>query len=147
MTKIKTKIIGIVFTCIILILIGTMVFGTTVSDMQPKKVNTNKDVAGMGELKNAGQDIMGIIKAVGIILSVAIISVLGIKYMIGSSEERAGYKKSMLPYLIGAIILFAASNLAEVIYQFASGIDSSVTVQQEQQPAGGGGGPSLQAVK
>ena len=42
--------------------------------------------------------------------------VIGIKYMMGSLEERASYKKSMLPYVIGAIMLFAAVNLTAFIY-------------------------------
>ena len=41
--------------------------------------------------------------------------ILGIKYMMGSLEQRAGYKKSMLPLLIGAILLFSAVNLTAFI--------------------------------
>lgn len=37
--------------------------------------------------------------------------ILGIKYMMGSAEERANYKRSMIPFVIGAILLFAAVNL------------------------------------
>ena len=44
--------------------------------------------------------------------------------MMGSAEEKAEYKKSMLPYLIGALILFAASTIANVVYQFATGLNS-----------------------
>lgn len=42
--------------------------------------------------------------------------ILGIKYMMGSIEERASYKKSMLPYFIGAILLFGAVNITAVLY-------------------------------
>ena len=45
--------------------------------------------------------------------------------MMGSTEERAEYKKSMLPYVIGAVILFAASTFAQVIYKFAIGITTT----------------------
>lgn len=127
MNKKILKIICIIIISIITIsIMPTNVFGTTLSQMAPNKIESGLEVGGTTQLKNAGQDIMGIIKAVGIILSVAIVSVLGIKYMIGSSEERAGYKKSMLPYLIGAIMLFAASNLVEVVYQFATGVEQQV---------------------
>ena len=36
--------------------------------------------------------------------------------MMGSIEERASYKKSMLPYFIGGILLFGAVNLTAAIY-------------------------------
>ena len=48
--------------------------------------------------------------------------VIGIKYMMGSAEEKAEYKKTMLPYLIGAIILFAAVNIASYVVSIAQTI-------------------------
>ena len=45
--------------------------------------------------------------------------------MMGSVEEKADYKKSMIPYLVGAILIFAASALAQVVYQFVTGISAS----------------------
>lgn len=63
-----------------------------------------------------GNKIIGVIQVVGIVVSVAILMALGIKYMIGSVEEKASYKKSMLPYLIGAVMLFGASAVVQVLY-------------------------------
>ena len=48
--------------------------------------------------------------------------VLGVRYMMGSAEEKAEYKKVMIPYLIGAVLLFAAVNLAGWIAGFAGTI-------------------------
>ncbi|MEI3401230.1 MAG: hypothetical protein V8R51_02250 [Clostridia bacterium] len=45
-------------------------------------------------------------QTVGIVLSVVILIILGIKYMMGSAEEKAEYKKTMIPYLIGAVSVF-----------------------------------------
>ena len=39
--------------------------------------------------------------------------------MLGSTEEKAQYKKSLLPYAIGALILFGASGIAGAIYNIA----------------------------
>ncbi len=133
MNKKMLKIFGIIIIGIMIISISTTVLGTTLKDLQPGSIKTDKDVTGTTQLKKAGQDIVGIIRAVGIVLSVAIVSVLGIKYMMGSAEEKAGYKKSMLPYLIGAIILFAASNLAEVVYKFANGINETVITEEKEE--------------
>ena len=41
--------------------------------------------------------------------------ILGIKYMLGSASEKAEYKKSMLPYIIGAFLLFSASIIVNII--------------------------------
>lgn len=65
---------------------------------------------------------MGIFQTVGIVLSVIIVLVIGIKYMMGSAEEKADYKKSMIPYLVGAALIFTASLFANIVYQFFSSI-------------------------
>ena len=36
--------------------------------------------------------------------------------MLGSVEERSEYKKSMVPYLIGAVLLFSGTAIPQIIY-------------------------------
>lgn len=60
--------------------------------------------------------IVGVIRTVGIVLSVAILIVIGIKYMMGSVEEKADYKQSLKPYIIGAFLLFTGSLVPQLIY-------------------------------
>lgn len=71
---------------------------------------------------NIGNRIIGMVQAIGSIVSVLVLVVLGVKYMMGSAEEKAEYKKTFMPYIIGAILVFAASNLASMIFSFASTI-------------------------
>ena len=42
--------------------------------------------------------------------------------MMGSAEEKAEYKKTMIPYVVGAILLFAATTIANAVYNFANGL-------------------------
>ena len=58
----------------------------------------------------------------GIIVAIIVLLVLGIKYMMGSAAEKAEYKKTMIPYIVGAALIFAASVFANVIYEFFAGI-------------------------
>lgn len=67
------------------------------------------------KVRNIGNDIIGLLQIIGTILSVTVLIVLGIKYMLGSVEERAEYKKSMMPYLIGAIMIFGITNIVALI--------------------------------
>ena len=52
-------------------------------------------------------------------MSVIVLIILGLKYMMGSVEEKAAYKKTLLPYVIGAALVFAASAIAGIIYSFS----------------------------
>lgn len=71
------------------------------------------------EIQTFGGKLLGILTTVGIVASVIVLAILGIKYMMGSAEEKADYKKSFIPYIVGAIILFAAPTIANIIYNFA----------------------------
>ena len=53
---------------------------------------------------------------VGMILSVIMVMILGIKYMVGSIEQKAEYKKTMFPMLIGMILIFSTSAIVSIIF-------------------------------
>ena len=44
----------------------------------------------------------------------------GIRYMVGSVEEKAQYKSLMFPYVLGAILLFSGTTLLNLIYRLAT---------------------------
>lgn len=111
------KILSVVATILLIVSMGA----TLVSAYSPADVSA-KDVSGISDVQTIGNQIVGIIQTVGVIASVIILMVLGIKYMMGSAEEKAEYKKTMIPYIIGAVLLFAASFLATAIYNFAVNI-------------------------
>lgn len=75
-----------------------------------------------GSVANIGNQIIGIITTVGVVVAVIILLVLGIKYMMGSASEKAEYKKTMIPYLVGAILIFGASAITKVVVNLASNI-------------------------
>lgn len=110
-----SKIISIVLLAIIMVSVATSVFA-----IDPKNINGNTD--GTNAIQNIGKQILGIVQVIGSIAAVIVLVVLGIKYMMGSAEEKAEYKKTMIPYIIGAVLIFAASNLASMIYSWANTI-------------------------
>lgn len=71
---------------------------------------------GSEKLVNKANVLFSSIRNIGIILSVIILIVIGIKYMLGSVEEKAEYKKTLLPYIVGAFLLFTGSLIPQLIY-------------------------------
>lgn len=116
--KKKAKILKI--TTLILIIL-TIIFGLTSNsfaiEFNPDawKPGSTTDAQGSQRIFEIGNDVIGIIQLVGTFVSVGVLVVLGIKYMMGSVEEKASYKKAMLPYLIGAIMLFAITNILAIV--------------------------------
>ena len=111
MNKIKIKVVSLI-TAIELMLFKARVYAVSLNDIDPKEPTGN-------ELTGVGEKVIGIVTMLGSILAVLVLVILGIKYMMGSTDEKAEYKKSMLPYVIGAVLVFAASSIASVIYNLA----------------------------
>lgn len=68
------------------------------------------------DITDFSKSLINVISIVGSAAAIITLIVLGIKYMMGSAEEKAEYKKTLLPYIIGAAMVFGASVLTGVIY-------------------------------
>ena len=77
-----------------------------------------------GQVTDIGNQIIGILTTVGVVVAVVVLLILGIKYMMGSASEKAEYKKTMIPYLVGAILIFGASAITKVVVSIGQGITS-----------------------
>ena len=113
------KILTTVATILLIISMGaSIVYG-----FDPTNMQANQSAAGTSEMGKLGNNLMGVLQVAGVVVAVIILMVLGIKYMMGSAEEKAEYKKTMIPYLVGAILIFAASTIANAVYKFANGLN------------------------
>jgi len=117
--KKSIKMVSVALMILAMVLVSTSVFATNGIE-RPSDVTF--DTSNTENVANIGSSILGIIRVVGTIVAVGMIIILGIKYMMGSAEERAEYKKTLFPYFIGAVLIFAASNLADMIYSWAQGL-------------------------
>ncbi len=116
--KKMAKILSVILMVIMMLTISTNVLAAAdTGDLTPGKMTGSADVKTQG-IQDFGNKIVTILTSVGIVLSVIVLIVLGIKYMMGSAEEKAEYKKTLMPYIIGAALIFAASTIATVVYNF-----------------------------
>ncbi len=87
------------------------------SNYDPKK---SSEQVGSDKLVAKVEHILGVINVVGVVVAIIILMFIGIKYMVGSVEEKAEYKSTMMAYLIGAILLFSITTIANVLYKLAN---------------------------
>lgn len=85
---------------------------------KPSSTNSVENADKLGEI---GNRIIGIVRVIGTGVSVIALMVIGIKYTTASVEEKAEYKKTMVPYIIGAVMLFAITNLLAIIESIVGG--------------------------
>lgn len=112
------KVLSIVMIVLMIACVCTSVFAT----VDPSQIDPNKGTDADDTLTNIGSSVLSIITSVGIVLAVVLVAVLGIKYMMGSTEEKAEYKKSMIPYLVGAILVFGASAIGKAVIGFGTSV-------------------------
>ena len=107
------KIVVFIIIVYILALLSNTSMATSVEEF---------NVPATEEFKGIGQVLVTVFTSVGMVVSVVTLIVIGIKYMVGSVEERASYKRTLFPYLMGAGFVFAASAIANIIYNIAIGM-------------------------
>lgn len=122
MSKKSIKLISALLTVVLVVMMLTSTAFAADTGIFNQLTGNDNSVA-TGNMITAGNKIVTVIRTVGMIISVIILMVLGIKYMMGSSEEKASYKKTMMPYLIGAVLLFGASALAGMVFNFANDLN------------------------
>ncbi|MCI8412449.1 MAG: hypothetical protein HFJ40_08570 [Clostridia bacterium] len=120
MSKTKRKKLEIILVVIMLI---SIIFNISISNVvfatdfntEKYKPNSTDQVSDAGKLENIGNIIIGTVRTVGSLISVIVLIILGIKYIMGSAEEKAEYKKTMMPYVIGALLVFGITNLLAIL--------------------------------
>ena len=112
------KIIAVLLIAIALVTLATTIVRATTGfePIQPKDPGT----AGEKVTNTAGQ-ILTIVRIVGMAVAVIMLTILGIKYVAASPNEKADYKEGMTVYVVGAVLLFGASALLSVIQKFVEG--------------------------
>ena len=96
--------------------------GIQLALIDPDDFEPDGDLTEYDKVIQTGGIIVDVIRTIGLIVSVISILLLGLKYMTGTISEKAGYKKSMIPYLIGIMIFFSLSVILTTIIEVVSGI-------------------------
>ncbi len=118
------KSIKVISTLLLAIMLVTSIAGTVFADSTTDVLNKIKGDGNVetNSLTTVGNNVVTIINVVGIVIAVIILLIIGIKYMIGSASEKAEYKKTMIPYIVGAVLIFAGTSLVRVIYSLANSV-------------------------
>ena len=120
------KSIKVISTLLLAIMLVASVAGTVLA-VDPNTVLNGLDGNGnvqTNDLTKVGNNIVTIIQVVGIVIAVIVLLIIGIKYMMGSASEKAEYKKTMIPYIVGAVLIFAGTSLVRVIYSSSTSVST-----------------------
>lgn len=107
------SVLLVVMMC--LFTLSTVVRAADIEDILDQ-MNTAGESTDANGVASIGGQVASVITTAGIVIAVIVLLVLGIKYMIGSASEKAEYKKTMIPYIVGAVLILGASGIVKLLF-------------------------------
>lgn len=111
MTKLSIKILCAV---LLITILSATLSTVSLAVISPSEVTATDPSS--TDIQTFGGKILGVVQTVGVVVAVIIIVVVGVKYLMGSAEEKAEYKKTMIPYVVGAALVAAGPMIANAVY-------------------------------
>lgn len=112
-TKIEKIMLFITIFMFVLTFFGTISFAGDLVDTGVYKAKLEYDDATY--LFEKGSVVISIFRNIAAVISVLTISIIGIRYMVGSVEQKAEYKQTMMPVIIGCVLIGGLSVILTVI--------------------------------
>lgn len=72
------------------------------------------------EMHDTINDLYNIVFSLGVVITVIVGAVIGINFMISSAEDKAKIKESLVPYIIGCVVIFGAFGIWKICIEIFS---------------------------
>ena len=126
MTKNLIKIVTIVMIALMLVASLVTLSNATDGGFSFDKIDTSTVTNGATDTTGTAQtvnNIMGsvltVVQVIGMGVAVIMLIVLAIKYISAAPGDKAEIKKHAVVYIVGAVVLFAASGILGIVKNFA----------------------------
>ena len=108
---------------ILLALMLTFTFAQPISFAEADPIstiidNTKADTTKVesGNATTIAQTVTSWILVISIVVSVVVLMYTGLKFIVGSTQEKAEYKKSLVPLIIGIAIVLFSTTIIKVLF-------------------------------
>ena len=123
MSKKVTKILSILLVAVLMLGIATTpVLASASMSWDGITITSNTSSNVVTSTENIAGTILGVVQVIGVAVAVIMLIVLAIKYISAAPNDKAEIKKHAVVYVVGAVVLFAASGILEIIKGFATQI-------------------------
>ncbi len=117
----KRRIVKILSVALMIVMVAICFQNIAFAEMpDPKTIsgtNSGNTYTKFGTILNA---ILGLAQIIGVAVAIIMLIVLAIKYISAAPGDKAEIKKHAVMYIVGAIVLFGASGLLQIIKTFAN---------------------------
>lgn len=121
--KIKKETAIKILAAMLTILMLTACMSSTVfaetDYLSPDSITVNDNTGAAEQFQSAAGNVIAIVQVVAIAVAIVMLIVLAIKYISSAPNDKAEIKKHAVIYVVGAVILFGASGILQLIKTFA----------------------------
>lgn len=143
--RISKKIVIILLSLFIIFLVTNQVLAIPARIDSEDSGSTSSDTSSIGEAIQGAEDfikdgedsdkikhdsmkslvnqIYNILLSIGIVITVIIGLVLGIQFMIGSIEVKSKVKESLIPYVVGCVVIYGAFGIWKIVVSMLSSLN------------------------
>ena len=122
------KIVGIFV--ILLILISILILPThnvfAVSDVfeagDKFLENGTNNPINMNAMKTTSDKLYNILFSIGIVVMFIVGTIIGIKLIVASAEDRAKVKESLIPYIVGCVVILGAFTIWKIVVDIGNSL-------------------------
>ena len=113
--KKSLKIFAVVLMAMLVVFsVSTFSYADSAKDVVTG-INANMTGIDSSGMKSIAGRVLGLLQIVSAILAVILIAYLGFKMVLGYANENADVQKQFIPLIIGVIIVFAATSIANLL--------------------------------
>ena len=134
MTKNIAKVVAVLLVAVLLVCVAATFANAadslSFSNAAKVKTVTNKAQDTSGAAASVNRIIgaaLTVVQVVGVGVAVIMLIVLAIKYISAAPGDKAEIKKHAVVYVVGAVVLFAASGILQIVKNFANNVNADTT--------------------
>ena len=114
------KIIFLTVMMIVIMIVNTVVLA---ADLEIPNASTPGDDV-TGKVNTVIGTLLRTLQIIGIAVAVVMLIYIAIKYIAAAPGEKAELKKQVITYVIGAVVLFAAAGIMQLVMSFGNQISN-----------------------
>ena len=91
-----------------------------------------------GQLQDTSKFLFGVLLAIGIAVMMIVGTIIGIKFMIASAEEKAKVKEALIPFIVGSAVILGAFTIWSTVVKIGQkNFPTKATTSTTTSPTGG----------
>lgn len=129
MTKKSIKLVAMILLAIVVVAsLSQSILAFSISEAENLNAmySSAKDDSGAAQsINNIIGSIITIVQVVGTGVAIIMLIVLAIKYISAAPGDKADIKKHAVVYVVGAVVLFAATGILQIVKNFAGNVQAA----------------------